>query len=112
MTEARDSAAGPEFGEGLLWTFPTFVLFADGAREERQTEEGNDGQIHHRTKQRWTPSVGKCDGKGVLNEPGPSCHHVLLQGLHLEVGAQDAAHMEELVAVTNVVKAARCQTLR
>lgn len=89
-----------------------FVFFADGAREERQTEEGDDGQIHQNTKQRWTPRIAKCDGIGVLNEPGLSCHHVLLHGLHLEVGAQDAAHMEELVAVTNVVEAARCQTLR
>lgn len=42
----------------------------------------------------------KGDGDGVFKEPGPPCHHVLLNGLHLEVGAKDAAHMEELMAVT------------
>lgn len=107
-----DSAAGPGFGWGLLWTFPMFLFFADRSREERQAEEANDGQIEQQTKQRRTPWIGKCDGKGVVDEPGPACHHVLLHGLHLEVGAQDAADVEELVAVTDVVEAAGCQTLR
>ena len=36
----------------------------------------------------------------MLEEPGASRHHVLFDRLHLEVGAEDAAHMEELMAVT------------
>ena len=77
-----------------------FLFLADGGREERKTEEDDDGQIHHHTKQRYTHCVGKGDGDGVFKEPGAPCHHVPFNGLHLEVGAEDPAHMEELMAVT------------
>lgn len=38
--------------------------------------------------------------------------HVLLYGRHLEVSADDAAHVEQLMAVTYVVEASRGQALR
>ena len=36
----------------------------------------------------------------MFKEPEAPCYHVLFHGLHLEVSAEDAAHMEELMAVT------------
>lgn len=112
IDEARDLAAGADLGWGFLWTFTIFLFLADWGREERQTVQHDNSQIHHQTKQSCTHWVGKADGYGVFKEPGAPCHHVLLDGLHLEVCAEDAAHMKELMAVTYVVKAARCQALR
>lgn len=48
----------------------------------------------------------------MFKEPGSPYHHVLFNGLHLEVGGNDGAHMKELMAMTYEVKAARCKTLR
>lgn len=75
-------------------------LGAERWREERQAEEADDREVEQQAEQSGAHRVAEADGRGVCEQPGPPRGHVLLYGLHLEVSAHDAAHVEQLVAVT------------
>lgn len=69
------------------------------AGDERQAEQDDDEEVHQYTEEGRPHCVGGGEGPGVLQEPGAPRRHVPLDGLHLEVGAEDGAHVEELMAV-------------
>lgn len=78
---------------------------------ERQAEGVDDTEAEEHAEQPCPYGVGEGDGWRVHQEPLPAQCHVHLDGLHLEERADDAAHMKQLVAVTEVVEAAGGEAL-
>lgn len=64
---------------------------AEGEDDEKAESQG---------QQQRTEAVAEAGGQALDLEPGLSQWHVQQDGLHLDVGAEDAAHVEELMAVT------------
>lgn len=94
-------------GRGLSAAFATLAR----GPVQWKAEGVDNAEAEYQTEQPRPHGVGEGDWWSMRQEPMATACHVTLNGLHLEVRAYDAAHMEQLVTVTKVVEAARGETL-
>lgn len=82
-----------------------------GLSQQRRTEDADDGQVEQDAQDQGADRPLERGCGPLSHEERPARHHVGDHAFHLEVCAHHGADVEELVAVADVVEAARGQPL-
>lgn len=76
----------------------------EGFPQQRRAEDADDAQVEKEADDQHADGPQEGGRRSVGQESRPPWHHVGYHALHLEVGPQDGADVEQLVAVACVTR--------